>query len=182
MVVYRKRRKRSVHFSSDTCEWTTPQAFFDGVNARFAFTLDVCATPENAKCPAYYTQKEDGLRQPWHGRVWCNPPYGRGIGRWVERAWRTVQAGEAELAVCLVPARTDTTWWHEWASRAEVEFLRGRLCFGAGNAAPFPSALLVFRNAVNRYETRSCGRAQEETESGQAAASLMEADPRMERS
>jgi phage N-6-adenine-methyltransferase len=155
MVWYRRRRKRLVHFRSDSYEWATPQAFFDGVNAQFNFSLDVCASPENAKRERFYTKEQDGLQQPWTGRVWCNPPYGRTIGRWVEKAWQSVQCGEAEVVVCLVPARPDTAWWHDWAARAEVEFVKGRLRFGGGNSAPFPSALLVFRNAESRYETQA---------------------------
>jgi phage N-6-adenine-methyltransferase len=142
----RQRSRRSVHFRSDSCEWSTPQDFFDAQHQRFGFTLDVCASPENAKCPAFYTRADDGLARPWRGRVWCNPPYGRGIGEWVEKAWRSVESGEAEVVVCLVPSRTDTAWWHAWAMRAEIEYLCGRLSFGKGNAAPFPSALLVFRD------------------------------------
>jgi site-specific DNA-methyltransferase (adenine-specific) len=153
MAAYRQRRRRSVHFRSDSYEWSTPQAFFDGLNARYHLMLDVCASATNAKCPTYYTRDQDGLVQPWQGRVWCNPPYGREIGKWLEKAWRSVQSGEAEIVVCLVPARPDTAWWHTWAVRAEVEFLRGRLRFGDKDAAPFPSALLVFRNAETRYET-----------------------------
>jgi phage N-6-adenine-methyltransferase len=111
------------------------------------FTLDVCATPENAKCPAFYTRAQDGLAQPWSGRVWCNPPYGRAIGLWVQKAWESVQGGQSELAVLLVPARTDTEWWHRWCERGEVELLRGRLRFGgATSGAPFPSAVVVFGN------------------------------------
>jgi phage N-6-adenine-methyltransferase len=156
MVLYRRRRKRSVHFRSDSYEWATPQDFFDTVNARFNFTLDVCATPENAKCERFYTKEQDGLAQPWTGRVWCNPPYGRVIGHWVKRARQAVESGEAEVVVCLVPSRTDTAWWHRWAIRAEVEFLEGRLRFGGGgNSAPFGSVLLVFRNDFPRYETQS---------------------------
>jgi site-specific DNA-methyltransferase (adenine-specific) len=155
MAAYRRRRRRSVHFRSDSCEWSTPQDFFAEQDALFGFTLDVCATPANTKCERFFTREQDGLLQPWTGRVWCNPPYGAGVGRWLERAWQAVTSGEAEVVVCLVPARTDTTWWHTWATRAEVEFLRGRLRFGGGEtSAPFPSALLVFRNAPARYETQ----------------------------
>lgn len=151
---YRRRRKRSVHFRSDSGEWATPREFFERVDARYHFTLDVCATAENAKCPAFYTRADDGLAQPWRGRVWCNPPYGRGVGKWLEKAWRSVQSGEAELVACLTVARTDTAWWHEWAVLAEVEFVKGRLAFGgADNPAPFPSVLLVFCDAPARHET-----------------------------
>jgi site-specific DNA-methyltransferase (adenine-specific) len=147
MVAYRRRRRRSVHFRSDSCEWSTPQHYFDALDARHHFTLDVCATAENAKCAAYFTRADDGLAQRWTGRVWCNPPYGRAIGLWLRKAWESVESGDAELVVLLVPARVDTAWWHDYAARGEVEFLRGRLRFGgAESGAPFGSALVVFRN------------------------------------
>jgi site-specific DNA-methyltransferase (adenine-specific) len=142
-----------VYFSSQHCEWATPQPFFDRQHAEFNFTLDACATAENAKCPAYYTPEQDGLAQPWTGRVWCNPPYGRAIGDWLAKARQSVEAGAAELVVCLVPARTDTAWWHEHTPAAEVRLLRGRLRFGtARDWAPFSSALLVFRRPAASLE------------------------------
>src|SRR5262249_49743724 len=131
-----------------SCEWSTPQWFFDKLDAEHRFTLDACATPENTKCATYFTRADDGLAQRWTGRVWLNPPYGRTIGLWMRKAWESVERGDAELGVCLVPARVDTAWWHDYAARGEVEFLRGRLHFvEGGNGAPFPSALVVFRNA-----------------------------------
>lgn len=150
-----RRRKRLIHFKSDSVEWSTPQSYFDDQNARFGgFTLDACATAENAKCERFYTQEQDGLAQPWTGRVWCNPPYGRGVGHWLQKAWQATSSGEADVVVCLVPARTDTRWWHEWSPRASsVEFAQGRLAFGGQNSAPFPSVLLVFRKAHLPYET-----------------------------
>lgn len=134
----------SVHFSSASDEWPTPQDFFDKCNAEFGpLDLDVCATAENAKCPRYFTKADDGLAQVWSGRVWMNPPYGREIGAWMAKAWRSSQAGA--LVVCLVPARTDTAWWHDYAAKGAVRFIRGRLKFGGHkNSAPFPSALVVF--------------------------------------
>ena len=129
-------------FTSKTDQWATPQDFFDKLNEEFGFTLDVCALPENAKCNAYYTPDIDGLKQLWHGVCWCNPPYGRGIGEWIKKA------SEADATVvCLVPARTDTAWWHDYAMKADdIRFIRGRLKFGGSkNSAPFPSAVLVFR-------------------------------------
>jgi phage N-6-adenine-methyltransferase len=142
----RRRRGRSVHFQSKTCEWATPPELFADLEARFGgFTLDPCATAENACCPHYFTRAEDGLAQTWTGRVWLNPPYGREIGGWMRKAWESAQT-TADLVVCLVPARTDTSWWHEWAARGEVEFLQGRIRFGGSTSgAPFPSALVVFR-------------------------------------
>ena len=117
-------------FSSASCEWETPMEFFDKQDAVYHFDLDVCATPDNAKCARYYTKEQDGLVQPWTGRCWMNVCGG----------------GCADLVVCLLPARTDTAWWHDYCMKGEVQFIRGRLKFGkAKNAAPFPSALVIFR-------------------------------------
>ena len=134
----------SVHFSSTTDLWATPQSLFDELNREFHFMLDVCAIPENAKCPKFYSPAEDGLLQPWTGVCWMNPPYGRAIGLWVAKAYRAALAGATVVA--LLPARTDTTWWHEYVVQAkDIRFLRGRLRFGeAKNSAPFPSAVVVF--------------------------------------
>lgn len=131
-------------FTSTTDQWATPQDFFDRLNEEFGFTVDVCALPENAKCNVYFTPEIDGLKQDWLGVCWCNPPYGRGIGKWIEKASQS----EATV-VCLVPARTDTAWWHDYAMKADdIRFIRGRLKFGGSkNSAPFPSAVLVYRNA-----------------------------------
>ncbi len=135
----------SVHFSSATDLWATPQAFFDSVNQEFGpFDLDVCATRENAKCGVYFTESEDGLQQEWLGKVWMNPPYGRTIGKWVRKAYESNLDGAT--VVCLLPARTDSAWWHDYAMKGEIRFLRGRLKFGdSKNSAPFPSALVIFR-------------------------------------
>lgn len=144
----RKQAKRSVHFSSKTCEWATPPELFAKLDAEFRFDLDPCATPDNAKCARYFTRGDDGLAREWRGRVFMNPPYRREIGAWMAKAWKSSQA-TAELVVCLVPSRTDTAWWHEYAMRGEVRYLPGRLRFGgASNSAPFPSAVVVFRNAA----------------------------------
>jgi phage N-6-adenine-methyltransferase len=132
-----------VHFSSATDLWSTPPDFFSALDRVFHFTLDACATAENAKCARFYTREQDGLAQPWTGNVWCNPPYGRTIGKWMRKAWESAQNGAT--VVCLVPARTCTRWWHDYATKGDVLFLRGRLKFGdAESSAPFPSALVVF--------------------------------------
>ncbi len=134
-------------FSSKTDLWSTPQGLFDELNKEFGFTLDVCATKDNAKCAEYYTKEQDGLSLPWEGVVWCNPPYGRGIGEWVRRAWLSSACGAT--VVMLLPARTDTRWFHDYIyskGRVEVRFLKGRLKFGnSKNPAPFPSMIVVFR-------------------------------------
>ena len=134
----------NVHFSSRTDLWATPQGFFDELNKEFQFKTDVCATTANAKCRKFYTRERDGLSQEWRGSCWMNPPYGREIGKWMEKAYRSSLNGAT--VVCLVPARTDTAWWHDYAAKGEIRFLRGRLKFGsAANAAPFPSAVVIFR-------------------------------------
>lgn len=141
-----------VMFSSKTDLWETPQEFFDRLNDEFGFDLDVCALPENAKCGKYYTPEQDGLLQPWEGVVWCNPPYGREIGQWVERAAKSADNGV--LVVMLLPARTDTKWFHDYIyGKAEVRFVRGRLKFGGSkNSAPFPSMVVVFRPKMEMLE------------------------------
>ena len=106
-------------------------------------TTDVCATPDNAKCEQYFTPEMDGLKQEWTGRCWMNPPYGRQIGQWLKKAYESAQGGA--LVVCLIPSRTDTSWWHDYVMRGNVEFLRGRLKFSdSKSCAPFPSAIVVF--------------------------------------
>lgn len=147
------RVSNNIHFSSRTDEWSTPQDLFDKLNAEFGFTLDPCATHENAKCPRYYTKEDDGLSKSWAGEiVFMNPPYGRQIGRWVRKAyeeWRD----NGTTVVCLLPARTDTRWFHSYiyGKATEIRFLPGRLKFGnAKNSAPFPSMIVVYRNNTER--------------------------------
>jgi phage N-6-adenine-methyltransferase len=134
----------SVHFSSASSEWATPQLLFDELDHIFGgFTLDPCATNANAKCSRFFTRADDGLLKPWTGKVFMNPPYGREIGKWVKKAWE--ESLQGTLVVCLLPARVDTRWWHEFARKGHVHFLRGRLKFGsARNSAPFPSAIVTF--------------------------------------
>ena len=122
---------KEVMFSSRTDLWETPQDLFDKLDAEFHFDLDVCALPENAKCEKYYTPEQDGLAQEWTGVCWCNPPYGRQIGKWVRKA-----ALSNTTVVMLLPARTDTKWFHDYIlHKAEIRFLRGRLKFGGGGVA-----------------------------------------------
>lgn len=133
-------------FTSKTDEWPTPPDLFNRLDKEFGFTVDVCATPDNAKCDRYFTKDNDGLSQQWTGTCWMNPPYGREIGKWMEKAHAAATDGQADVVVCLVPARTDTAWWHNYAVKGEVRFIRGRLRFGGAKYnAPFPSAIVVFR-------------------------------------
>ena len=130
-------------FASTTDLWETPQSLFDELNNVYHFDLDVCALPDNAKCENYFTPDIDGLKQEWSGTCWMNPPYGREIGKWMKKALESSRNGAT--VVCLVPARTDTAWWHDYAMKGEIEFIRGRLKFGnSKNSAPFPSAIVVF--------------------------------------
>ena len=136
-----------VMFSSATDMWATPQNFFDELNREFNFSLDACAVPSNAKCENFFTPEQDGLSQNWEGIVWCNPPYGRDVGNWVKKAYESAHSGTETVVVMLLPARTDTKWFHEYIyGKAEVRFVKGRLKFGDGtNSAPFPSMVVVFR-------------------------------------
>ena len=135
----------NILFSSKSEMWETPQELFDNLNAEFHFTVDVCATKDNAKCEKFFTPEIDGLKQEWTGVCWCNPPYGRGIGKWMKKA-----AEASAIVVCLVPVRTDTKWFHDWVlNRAEIRFIRGRLHFnGSKNSAPFPSMLVIYRPEI----------------------------------
>jgi site-specific DNA-methyltransferase (adenine-specific) len=143
----------AVHFSSRAHTWETPPEVFAPLDAEFGFTLDAAALPETAKCARYFTPADDALAQDW-GRetVWLNPPYGRAIGAFMRKAAASARAGAT--VVCLVPARTDTAWWHEdvLGARAEVRFVRGRIRFlldGAPkDAAPFPCAIVIHRPPV----------------------------------
>ena len=146
----------NVHFSSQRLDWQTPQAVYDELDKEFNFNLDPCCTKESAKCSRYFTEKEDGLSTLWcHTgvepvNVFMNPPYGREIVKWMEKAYQEIQCKHGpETIVCLVPSRTDTRWWHNYCMKAdEIRFIKGRLKFdGHKNSAPFPSALVIFRKS-----------------------------------
>ncbi len=141
---HRRRSRPAVWHSHEKDVWTTPRDRFDEWDRELGpFTLDAAATDDNALCDRYFTAETDGLTQEWAGVVWCNPPYST-VAKWVEKAHTSAQAGAT--VVLLVPARTDTRWWHCHATKAEIRFIRGRLKFGdATSSAPFPSALLIFR-------------------------------------
>jgi phage N-6-adenine-methyltransferase len=148
-----------VLYSSKSDLYPTPRDFFDRVNRRFGpLTTDVCALPENAKCPTYFTPEIDGLKQQWTGRCWCNPPFGKTIGLWLTKAVESAKTGAT--VVCLLPARVDTKWWHSYVKpfASHIEFPKGRLCFGEGKYdAPFPCALVVFA-PLNLVRCQRCQR------------------------
>lgn len=130
--------------SSHTDLWSTPEYLFKELDREFHFTLDVCADETNHKCERYFSKEIDGLSQPWDGVCWMNPPYGREIGKWVEKA--KISAWGGAVVVALLPARTDTRWWREHVMEAsELRFINGRVKFGGSDTgAPFPSVLAIF--------------------------------------
>ena len=144
-------------------EWATPQWLFDQLCRTFSFELDPCATADNAKCKEYYSRKTNGLDQVWAPRrVFMNPPYGRTIGHWVDKAVDESRRGA--LVVGLLPVRTSARWWNRTVWRAaEIHFIQGRLRFGDGLlGAPFSSAIVVWRPGCAgppaiRYACRRCG-------------------------
>ena len=139
------KRLNPVLFSSVRMDWATPQAFFDALDAEFRFTLDPSASAENAKCGKFYTAADNGLEQDWSGEtVFCNPPYGRAVYDWVSKCWHEARKPRTTV-VMLIPAHTDTRYFHEFIyhKAREIRFIRGRLRFGDGTA-PFPSMIVVF--------------------------------------
>lgn len=145
--------------SSQKTDYCTPQGFFDRLNEEFHFALDAAATEKNAKCPAYYAPEADGLKRPWgvvgEGAVFCNPPYGRDIGKWVRKAYEEAQRGVT--IVLLIPARTDTAYFHEYIyGKAEIRFVRGRLHFTDDDGksyppAPFPSMVVIYNRKTPEW-------------------------------
>lgn len=136
-----------VMYSSKTDNWATPQDFYDKLDSEFHFTLDPCADKNNHKCKKYYTKEDDGLLQDWGGEiVFCNPPYGRQISKWVEKCFNESRKDKT-IVVMLIPARTDTKYFHQYIyNKAEIRFVKGRLKFGDSKAnAPFPSMVVIFR-------------------------------------
>ena len=149
--------------SSKNMNWCTPQDFFDKLDAEFHFALDAAATDKTAKCQRYYTPETDGLSQSWDagGAVFCNPPYGREIKKWVKKAYEEAEKGTT--IVLLLPARTDTSWFHDYLyGKAEIRFLRGRLRFTdadgcAMHPAPFPSMVAVY-NPPGKIQLHDTGK------------------------
>lgn len=138
--------------SSKNNNWCTPQDFFDDINSEFHFVLDVAATKQSAKCVDFFTPEQDGLLQSWErsdGAVFCNPPYGREIGKWVKKAFEESQKSNTKI-VLLIPARTDTKYFHEYIyGCAEIRFIKGRLKFTdefgqSFDPAPFPSMIVIY--------------------------------------
>jgi phage N-6-adenine-methyltransferase len=138
--------------SSLRSDWETPPEIFGPLDAEFHFDLDVCATAATAKCARYFTPEDSALDRAWTGTCWMNPPYGRQIGRWVRKAYNSSLV-YCSTVVCLLPARTDTAWWHDYCMKGEIRFLRGRIHFWQdgqpSHPAPFPSAVVIFGSSAN---------------------------------
>lgn len=149
---------------SEKMDWCTPSDFFNELNQEFNFTLDAAATAKNAKCDRYFTEADDGLKADWGGScVFCNPPYGRHLGNWVKKGYEESKKPNT-VVVMLIPARTDTSYFHEYIFNKadEIRFLQGRLIFtnedgvpitdqkGRPCPAPFPSAVIVWKNSKLR--------------------------------
>ena len=137
-------------FSSKRPDWETPKDFFEKFNNEFHFTLDVCATQANTKCKNFFSPEDDGLSKTWNGICWMNPPYGKEISKWVKKAYEESLSGTT--IVGLLPARTDTKWFHDYVlEKAEIRFIKGRIKFvGSKNAAPFPSMIVIWNNSINK--------------------------------
>ena len=142
----------NVHFSSKKHDWANPWPLFRELDARFGpVELDVCATAQNAKCQNFFSPEDDGLNQAWHGVCWMNPPYGRALPRWMSKAVTEVWKGRVRKVICLLPARTDTAWWHSYVLpyAAQIHYLRGRIRFeGADSSANFLSAVVIFAKNI----------------------------------
>ena len=146
--------------SSGHVTWQTPKWLSKSLRNIFGiFDLDPCSPTDNrrkapVRAKVLYTETDDGLALAWQGKVYVNPPYGRGIGRWIAKAHEEVLCGNAKLVVALIPARTDTKWWHkDLAGHADVFFLKGRLSFDdTGQSAPFPSALALWGTRASRLK------------------------------
>lgn len=161
-------------FSSDKTIWETPRDLFEELDEEFQFDLDAAASDNNKLCMMYYDEEGDGLVYPWYvpGKietVWVNPPYGRGItGKWVKKAYEEWQKGTT--VVMLLPARTDTKWFHSYIYNkpgVEIRFIKGRLKFtlngepirdknGRPTGAPFPSMIVIFRDSKRYVNCHNC--------------------------
>jgi site-specific DNA-methyltransferase (adenine-specific) len=169
----KRNNKHAVHYKSATDEWASPKWLFILLNKLFdgGFTCDPCSTDLNAKCLKHYTLIDNGLLKSWANEVvWLNPPYGRMIWEWMRKAYQSVISDGATV-VCLVPARTDTRWWHDFVMQEnnQIVFLKGRLKFGdAKNSAPFPSAIVVMRpSGVTQFAEGHLSRLINDAKAGQ---------------
>lgn len=139
-------------FDSIKNDWETPDDLFQTVNQEFGFTLDVAASPHNAKLARFITKEQDSMQTSWGTEVcWLNPPYGEGykLAEWVKKAHRESTLGAT--VVMLIPARTNTRWFHDFCLKyGEVRFIKGRPKFGdAEHGLPQPLCFVIFRPVGN---------------------------------
>lgn len=151
-----RKSSMAVITSTGKDDWETPKEFYDALDAEFQFTLDVCATSENAKCTRYFTPEDDGLQKDWAGETaFCNPPYSnRAQDKWVEKCFMESRKPNTTV-VALLPARTDTARFHRYIlHKAEIRFVRGRIKFvGASAGAPFPSMVVIWKQNSQEGDT-----------------------------
>ena len=137
----------SNRFASNNQEYATPWDLFNKLNDEFNFTLDVCANKINHKCEKYYTEEQNSLLMEWHGVCWMNPPY-KDMKKWVIKAYNESRKNDTTV-VCLIPARTNTNWWHEYCMKGEIKFIKGRPNFeGCINGLPQPLAIVIFNKDI----------------------------------
>ena len=141
-------------FTSSSPEWYTPRNIIDRVLLTLdQIDLDPCSNSHSKPTvPAanVFTKREDGLTQPWRGRIYMNPPYGRSIGDWLGKLVKDYEDGEVTEAIALTPARTDTVWFRRLRSYPRC-FIWGRLRFSDANSAPFPSMAVYLGSRLNRF-------------------------------
>ena len=135
-------------------EWSTPQNLFEELDKEFGFTTDVCAAEWNHKCTEYFDLCADGLSQKWSGVCWMNPPYGNETAKWVEKAYK--ESKDGTTVVCLIPARTDSPWFHDYCTKGEIRFVRGRIHFtnqnGKSGRPIFSSIIVIFRPEFSKIK------------------------------
>lgn len=137
----------SNRFASNNQEYATPWDLFNKLNDEFNFTLDVCANKINHKCEKYYTEEQNSLLMEWHGVCWMNPPY-KDMKKWVIKAYNESRKNDTTV-VCLIPARTNTNWWHEYCMKGEIRFIKGRPKFeGCIHGLPQPLAIVIFNKDI----------------------------------
>ncbi len=138
-------------FASGNQEYATPWSLFNQLNDEFNFTIDVCADKNNYKVNTYFSANDNALVQDWKGVCWMNPPY-KELKKWIIKAYNESIKNDC-IVVCLIPARTNTNWWHDYCMRGEIRFIRGRPKFeGCKHGLPQPLAIVVFgKDYKNNY-------------------------------
>ena len=136
-------------FDSDNNEWETPDELFNSLNNEFKFTIDLAASEKNKKCPLFYSREQNALLQDWKGIGWLNPPFGEKgsnrLSKFVEKAYNDSKKHGSTI-VMLIPARTNTNWWHDFCMKGEVRFIRGRPAFkGCKYGLMQPLSIVIFR-------------------------------------